>query len=164
MKIAITGHRPNKIGDYDLKDEIWSKIRHRIVDVLLTIPAESDLTLITGMALGIDTLFAKIAIDNALPFIAAIPCLNQDSKWIPRSQQLYKELISNPLCTQHYVSNKPYDNICMQRRNEWMVNECDLLIAVWDNSSGGTANCVRYARLNGFVEGENLFIINPKNL
>jgi uncharacterized phage-like protein YoqJ len=34
----------------------------------------------------------------------------------------------------------------LQKRNEWMVDHCDLLIAVWDGSEGGTANCVRYAR------------------
>ena len=48
----------------------------------------------------------------------------------------------------------------MQERNEWMVNNCDVLIAVWDGTSGGTANCVKYA------ESLQLDIrrINPKEL
>jgi uncharacterized phage-like protein YoqJ len=34
----------------------------------------------------------------------------------------------------------------MQIRNEWMVDRCDKLIAVWDGSKGGTGNCVDYAK------------------
>mgnify|MGYP000852490524 CR=1 FL=1 len=30
-------------------------------------------------------------------------------------------------------------------RNRAMVDDCDLLIAIWDGSPGGTANCVEYA-------------------
>ena len=33
----------------------------------------------------------------------------------------------------------------MQLRNEAMVNDCDLLLALWNGTSGGTANCIRYA-------------------
>jgi len=35
----------------------------------------------------------------------------------------------------------------MQKRNEWMVDNCDLLIAVWnEDKSGGTYNCIQYAK------------------
>jgi uncharacterized phage-like protein YoqJ len=33
----------------------------------------------------------------------------------------------------------------MQIRNEWMVDRADQVIAIWDGTSGGTANCVEYA-------------------
>ncbi len=41
-----------------------------------------------------------------------------------------------------------------------MVNNCDMLIAVWDGSDGGTANCVKYAQ----SKGVDIRIINPKEL
>jgi uncharacterized phage-like protein YoqJ len=34
----------------------------------------------------------------------------------------------------------------MQKRNEWMVDHADAVIAVWDGSPSGTANCIGYAR------------------
>lgn len=34
----------------------------------------------------------------------------------------------------------------MQRRNAWMVDHCDFLLACWDGSPGGTGNCMAYAR------------------
>jgi uncharacterized phage-like protein YoqJ len=37
----------------------------------------------------------------------------------------------------------------MQRRNEWMVERADVILALWNGSSGGTANCVAYARQRG---------------
>ena len=33
----------------------------------------------------------------------------------------------------------------MQLRNEWMVNNCTRLVALWDGTTGGTYNCVAYA-------------------
>ena len=33
----------------------------------------------------------------------------------------------------------------MPTRNEYMVDLADKIIAVWDGSNGGTANCVKYA-------------------
>ncbi len=155
MKIAITGHRPIKLdNDYDLKSPLIENIKKEIVRV---IEKQKPNTLITGMALGIDTLFALIAIEYNIPFIAAIPCLSHDSKWLPKSQQLYHQILDNKLCTIKLVNNLPYNHIVMQLRNQWMVDNCDMLIAVWDKSSGGTANCVKYAVL----KNKQIHFINP---
>jgi len=183
MKIAITGHRPNKLGnDYDLSSDLIKEIAKEIFGILVKYStgfeskvlmnyAEPNgvigemkikldgLTLITGMALGIDTLFAQIAIDNNIPFIAAIPCKFQDSKWRSENKLLYNALINHPLCTKHWISQTPYTKECMSMRNEWMVDNCDLLIAVWDGSPGGTANCIRYAK-----DRVKMVQINPKLL
>jgi uncharacterized phage-like protein YoqJ len=48
----------------------------------------------------------------------------------------------------------------MQDRNIWMVDHCDALIAVWDGTSGGTANCVRYAQ----KVGKPIVFIDPYDL
>ena len=45
----------------------------------------------------------------------------------------------------------------MQTRNEWMVNHCDKLIAVWNGSDGGTGNCVNYAK----SINKEIIYINP---
>ncbi len=48
----------------------------------------------------------------------------------------------------------------MDKRNKWMVDNCDLLIAVWNGTSGGTANCVNYAK----SINKQIIIINPNSL
>lgn len=98
MKIAITGHRPNKLGnDYDLTSPLIQRIKYRIITTLGNLVAmdasNPTPTLITGMALGIDTLFAKIAIELNIPFIAAIPCKNQPAKWPKKSQDTWNEIM-----------------------------------------------------------------------
>jgi len=165
MKIAITGHRPNKLGnDYDLTSPLMLKIKsriHKVIDhhIMNLLPSDEDVTLITGMALGIDTLFAKIAIESKLPFIAAIPCIGQEKMWPDKSKDVYRSILANPFCKRHLVSETGYDNSVMQKRNIWMVDNCDLLIAVWDGTSGGTANCVKYAE----SIGKEITRINPKS-
>ncbi|WP_206759019.1 hypothetical protein [Anabaena azotica] len=32
------------------------------------------------------------------------------------------------------------------KRNEWMVDQCHRLVALHDGSTGGTGNCVNYAK------------------
>ena len=34
----------------------------------------------------------------------------------------------------------------MQKRNIWMVDNADVLVAIWDGSSGGPKNTVEYTR------------------
>lgn len=93
MQIAITGHRPNKLGnDYALTSDLIGSIKHEIMRVLRTFE-HKDLTLITGMALGIDTLFAKIAIEHNIPFIAAIPFKGQEIVWPEESQETYRMVL-----------------------------------------------------------------------
>ena len=38
-----------------------------------------------------------------------------------------------------------YDKGCFQRRNEYMVDRCDLCLACFNFKSGGTKNTVDYA-------------------
>ncbi len=161
MKIAITGHRPNKLGnDYDLNSPLIQWIKNEINKILVQYYYyPNELELITGMALGIDTLFAKIAIENNIPFIAAIPCKNQWSKWIQKSIEIYQNILQHKNCTIYNVSTNNYSNTCMQDRNIWMVDNCDILIAVWDGTSGGTANCIKYAE----SVNKHIIRINPND-
>lgn len=162
MKIAITGHRPNKLGnDYTGTSPLLTALRAKIIEaIMLNCNKPDELTLITGMALGIDQLFAEIAISMQFPFIAAIPCWNQDKMWTIQSKEQYGNILANKLCTIYLVLAEEYTAKCMQIRNQWMVDNCDLLIAVWDGTNGGTANCIRYAT----SKNKEIIRINPKEI
>lgn len=149
MKIVFTGHRPNKLrNDYNLTSDFVLGIKRRIIEIIESIPSHVDKEIITGMALGVDQLAAMIAIELGIPFVAAIPCIGQESKWPYKSIDRYQHLISEADLV-HYVTREPYNNTCMQKRNEWMIDQMtnldDILIAVWDGTSGGTKNCIDYA-------------------
>lgn len=156
MIIAFTGHRPEKIGGFKLPNPTYIKICQAIDAKLKELKPEK---VISGMALGIDQWAAFIAYQLDIPFIAAIPFINQESKWPLVSQQAYHKLLKLAV-GQVIVSEGTYSPDKMQIRNEWMVDHCDTLIAIWDGSSGGTANCVAYAE----KVKKPIIKINPKDL
>ena len=55
-----------------------------------------------------------------------------------------------------------YSYDTMQKRNEWMVDNCTQLIGVFDGSPGGTANCLKYAKNK--LKEVDITIINPQFL
>lgn len=145
MTIAFTGHRPNKLGGYHIPNSthLWvcEQIDQKLVELQPT-------KIISGMALGVDQWAAWIAVELGIPFVAAIPFVGQEYAWPDESRKEYARLLALASETV-VVSEGHYHPKKMQVRNEWMVDNCDVLIAVWDGSQGGTGNCVRYAEKRG---------------
>ena len=109
-------------------------------------------TFISGMALGIDMWSARIIIalkESTYPHIklvSAIPCDKQYEVW--KDQKAIDEwhYIVGKADIVHYVSEEAYTSWCLQKRNEWMVDNSDYIVSVWDGTAGGTHNCIKYAR------------------
>lgn len=141
MKVAFTGHRPSKIGGFKLPNPTYNYICQQIEKNLLQLKPEK---VISGMALGIDQWAANIAIKLGIPFIAAVPFEGQEKAWPSESQKTFFKLLDKA-AEVIIVSEGGYAAYKMQIRNEWMVTHCDKLIAVWDQTPGGTGNCVKYA-------------------
>ena len=153
----LTGHRPQGIGGYN-KDSEENRCLlnqcHRIFSILKIMGFER---MYSGMALGWDQWGLEQSIDFGFFNVAAIPCLNQERKWPDASQLRYHELLKacNEIC---YVSEKPYDNSCMQERNMWMVDRSIATVAAFNDIPGGTRNCLIYARRRGNL----IFYIDSK--
>jgi len=143
MILAVTGHRPDKLGGYsslamrrlDLFAEVI--LRHWTIENTIE-------KVITGMALGWDQSVARVCVALDIPFLAAIPFAGQERLWPDASKQVYNTLLRQAIevvtvCEGSYTSHK------MQKRNEWMVDHADVLLALWNGTTGGTRNCVHYA-------------------
>lgn len=140
MKLAFTGHRPDKLGGYK---SCPTHVRLQSL-IALAIQETRATQVISGMALGVDQWAAREAVKLGVPFVAAIPFVGQEKVWPEQSQAEYKTLLD--LASEIVVvSPGEYSRKKMQVRNEWMVDRCDVLVAVFDGSKGGTANCVKYA-------------------
>lgn len=146
MKIAVTGHRPDKLGnEYDLKGPFSDHIRKELQEVINTL---KPTIMISGMALGVDTIWAILAKENNIPLMAVTPFPSQDKVWRRESKELYNELLkyarntAGVFCT----GTDPYEHWKMDIRNQYMINVCDLIVAVYNgDKKGGTFNCVTYA-------------------
>jgi uncharacterized phage-like protein YoqJ len=156
--VMVTGHRPNKLpGGYNLESPHNVALRNLFINILAKVQPTSC---ITGMALGVDQIFALAVIEHKKTYpdcklIAAIPCPEQACKWPLPSQKLYLEILAK--CDySKYISEK-YDNSCMKVRNNWMVKQCTSAIAVYDGSPGGTMHAV-----NALMSAKKpVLVINP---
>lgn len=155
--VAVTGHRPNKLGyDYPLKSPLCIAIKNRLQQEIDKLKPD---VMISGMALGVDTIWAKLAIQNYIPLVAAVPFTQQDTSWPMQSRHYYTYLLSMAEHVVNVTGKSDYRPQYMQQRNEWMVDHCNHLVAVWDGSPGGTGNCVKYAKKK--LDPRQISIINP---
>jgi uncharacterized phage-like protein YoqJ len=138
--LAVTGHRPAKLGGYsdDVNSRLCSFARAELV-------TSQPLTVITGMALGWDQAIARACVDLGIPFVAAVPFDGQESRWPPLSRAAYRALVS--LAAEVVVVSPSgfATRKAMHRRNQYMVDRGARVLALWDGSSGGTGHCVGYA-------------------
>lgn len=144
MIICGTGHRPNKLGGYG--SDVHDKQCEILHDYFDSIPLPEKI--ISGMALGWDTSLATMAVIRGIPLVAAIPFAGQEEAW-PKSSQNTYHMLKRQAAEVVYVCEGGYAAWKMQVRNKWMVDHSDSVLALWDGSSGGTANCVAYADKKG---------------
>lgn len=130
MKVAITGHRPKRLSVPE--ESIYQWVTEKLKELKCT-------EAISGMALGTDIIFAKAAMDLGVP----LKC------YFPYKKKRYskdEKLISDYADDIKYFSES-YGNRCYFDRDRALVDDCDVLLAVFDNNGfwGGTAYTVQYA-------------------
>lgn len=155
MIIAATGHRPNKLFNYDFSYPGYSYLRKEIAKVLLENKPEK---VISGGAQGFDQIFANVALDLKIPVHFYVPFIDQEKFWGKKCQDHYTELLKKAekivICSEGgYAAYK------MMIRNKKMVNDCNLLLACYNeiDKTGGTFLTLDFAKK---VKRETI-IINP---
>lgn len=138
MIIAGTGHRNNKLSDPSL-------VRKRIAHTLFEVKPD---VVISGMAAGFDLMLAHEAIHVGIDVWAARPWAGH--KPAPEDYVLYHSILDHAAKIVAVDPSFSYAGPWVyQKRNEWMVNEADKILAWWDGSPSGTANCIKYANRVG---------------
>lgn len=142
---CFTGHRPSKLAysENEIKFLLEKAIDYAI--------SKGYTTFITGMAPGTDIWAAEIIIEKKkynenLHLICAVPHPGFENRKSSEKAR-YAEVIENSDCV-HTVCDH-YFRACYQRRNEFMVDNSGLVIAVWNGTASGTKNTVDYAKRQG---------------
>ena len=140
MILGFTGHRPASLpGSYS------DSTNRALLNTADSILAQYKPTkVISGMALGWDTAVAQTVINRGIGLIAAIPFKSQSLKWPLHSQDRYQKLLNRAERIE-IISSGDYSLQAMQQRNQWIVDRCDLLMALWHQDKSGTKNCIDYA-------------------
>jgi uncharacterized phage-like protein YoqJ len=144
------------LGNYNYNSPIALEARAWLrKQIVQRINKYNTITFITGGALGVDNWAFDIIHDyrKSNPKVAErinnvliLPCIEHYATW---SQVEKNSMVAriNHYATHVYYSdtNRYKGGWQMQKRNMSMVDKSTGVIAVWDESEGGTANCVNYA-------------------
>lgn len=137
---CFTGHRPQKL-EYCKNsiqcDELNGKLEELIKNL---IEKEGATHFISGVALGVDTYPANIVLNlksqyTGITLECAIPCETQAVKCNERDRDIYYDVLAK--CDKETLLQKNYTSDCMQKRNEYMVDNSDYVIAVWNGKPSG---------------------------
>lgn len=140
MIVGVTGHRPSMLGGYG------REARERLVRFARTeLPHFEPTRIITGMALGWDQAVAEAAIELGMPFTAALAFDGQDSVWRPKDRERFQWLCDRAADVV-VVTPGTFASWKLQRRNEYIMDNCDVGVALWCGLAGGTMNTVRYGQ------------------
>lgn len=136
MNIAVTGHRPQRLKGKEKEISAW------IYEILLELQKEEAINAAyNGVAAGADQLFAMACIDLGIPLVNVFPYKRAHY----HSQELYIMENGKNINYQTEYSRDSY-----AKRDFYMVDNCDVLIAVWDGQSGGGTYLTKeYARQQG---------------
>jgi uncharacterized phage-like protein YoqJ len=139
-----TGHRPQDLPCKWDKMHPWklNKI-NQLSNLLIEKPPAK---IITGMALGWDSWLAYVALKLKIPLLCYVPFKGQESRWSDEQKKFYQKTL-DLADSVRYICDEGYAPWKMQKRNEAMVNDSDVVLALWnpEKKYGGTFNCLSYA-------------------
>ena len=144
--LGVTGHRPERLGGYDLLNR--RALGALAVEHLVNVRPERVLT---GMAQGWDHAMAAASIALDIPFTAVLPFVGQEDRWPPVARSRYRRLLDKADAVQIVSQSGTGRGFreMMQLRNEWIVDHSDGIAALYDGGRGGTANTLAYANRRG---------------
>lgn len=145
----FTGHRPQSLPFRFNEDDKRCRELKRRLTVLIREKIENGVTcFLSGMAIGVDCYAAEIVLSLKKEFpntilYAIVPCANQSCKWNDAQIARYNAILKQ--CDKVVTLQDAYTSDCMQKRNRYMVEHSDCVIAVWNGTSSGTSSTVKYA-------------------
>lgn len=152
---CFTGHRPQNLPwGFDESDPRCLALKVRLKKAIRQVIEYGVTHFTTGMALGVDQWAAELVLelqrmyaDRGITLEAVLPCEDQAKKWRWEESQRYLEILKR--CDIVLPLQKNYTRDCMNRRNRYMVDHSQFVIAVWDGRPSGTGGTVRYAKSLG---------------
>ena len=132
MLVGITGHRPERLGANWVIVDKWLQEKMK---------EYAGGSLITGMARGVDQIAAIDAINAGVGVRCYYP--------FPRKLSDLDEYIENHAEVIRYEGDKYTPNVYFSRDRR-IVDDCDVLLVVWDGiKNGGTYYTYKYALEKG---------------
>ncbi len=153
MRVSFTGHRPEKIcGWVEAPLSVEISLRKALAREIVRLTEEEGAEVfVSGMAPGVDLWAAdevlrlrsegRIVSSTRLELAIPYPSFERsfDAAWHP----LYHDILAKADAV-HYVCHG-YHKGCYTLRNDFLVENADLMLAYYEGSEGGTRYTLRRA-------------------
>lgn len=146
----FTGHRPKGLPfGYNEMDNRCKKFKKVLKKLIIhKIKEENTTNFLSGMSLGTDMFAAETVLElkrkfRKITLTAVLPCRTQAARWNKEATARYEHILNK--CDKVIVLQEEYSPNCMHKRNLYMVEHSDCVIAVWSGIEGGTANTICFA-------------------
>lgn len=152
--VCFTGHRTEKLPK--TSQELFY-LREQVRQEVLNALEVGHNTFITGMCYGFDLLCADVVLCEReiepLNLLAAVPFQQQTKGWGQSDIGAYQRILSK--CDHVVVLQENYSSGCYYKRNEYMVDSSQRVLA-YCLGSGGTQHTINYAQKRG-IDVINLY-------
>ena len=151
--LCFTGHRPNKLPwGLNEKDDRCLKMKVNLKEKIIEAIENGYTYFISGMAIGFDIICAEMILElkkdyPQIKLICALPCKDQYKVWTSQQIKRYKQVISK--CDEIRCLYDTYNDKCMLERNDYMLNNSSIVIALYNGLSGGTGYTIKKAKEKG---------------
>ncbi|MFT4060726.1 MAG: DNA-processing protein DprA [Edaphocola sp.] len=122
--VAIVGTRKNT--DYGTK----------MTEDLVTALQQLDVVIVSGLALGIDVIAHRKALQLGIPTIGVM-AHGMDNIYPPQHKHIAKEMLQNGGLLTEYASGTPPDKFNFPMRNRIVAGMCDVAVVVETETKGG---------------------------
>ena len=135
---AFTGHR-----------QLDSRFDRNLLDrVILNLIKSGARNFYCGMAMGFDMIAAEIVLkyreSYPVRLCACVPCGEQSKFFSLKDRERYEKILC--AADEKIVFSPEYVDGCMQERDRFLVDNCDVLVCYLRKTGGGTYYTVNYAK------------------
>lgn len=166
LSCAITGHQPQRFKfKYNEQAPLCCAIKAALAELIKVLYDKGVRLFYVGGAVGVDTWAAEIIIDlkrdeqfSDMKLFCAIPFPEQSNKFKDRPKKRYEKILNQ--CDYKKIVSRQYSPVVYKRRNYFMVDNSQYLIAVYDQDRSirsGTGQTVNYA----IKKGLDIVFIHP---
>lgn len=164
--IAFTGHRPESLPFGENEQNAQGiLLKAMLLTEIIDRASKGYDTFYCGAARGSDILFGeqviwvKATMYPAIRLICVVPHEEQARGWSESWRERYFDLLEH--ASDEVLISAHYTRDCYHRRNRYMVDHADALLAVYNGShTGGTAYTVAYA----WKKAKDIVLINPDTI
>lgn len=152
MRVSFSGHRPDKIAGYNASPHsVEVAIRKALAEEVVRLCSQGADTFLSGMAPGVDLwaadevlrLRVEGRIGRDVRLVLAVPYPNFERSFGVEWRPLYNEIMER--ADEVVYLSQGYYRGCYHRRNDYLAEQADVVVAYYEGSEGGTRYTLKRA-------------------